>query len=117
MRKADRTPLASSGLFLSSFAHFTMFGTARAISSTTATSAARVVRDNGFRSMEMTFFPALAMASARSPSSSGIRTTSAASNPWLVQRARSDAIPSRTASCSLPSTFIPVSLSTRSHTF
>jgi len=66
--------------------------------------------------MAITLFPALAMASARSPSSSGMRTTSAASSPWLVHRARSEAMPASVASWSLPRTLSPVSFSTKAHT-
>src|SRR5947199_1141677 len=52
-------------------------GIALMMLSTIVTVAAREVRDIGLRSIAITAFPAFLSASARSPSSSGINTTSA----------------------------------------
>ena len=90
----------SSGRFLRSSTWRMMLGTALVSSSTTATLAATAVLDRGLRSMASTVFPAAARAAARSPSSRGIRTTSARPMPSAEQLARSDAIPSRRAACS-----------------
>src|SRR5437879_13080221 len=56
-------------------------GSALVTLSTIVTFAERDVRDNGFRSTAITFFPILRNADARSPSSSGTNTTSASPIP------------------------------------
>jgi hypothetical protein len=60
-----------------------IFGIARTTLSTILTVALSEVRDNGFKSMEITFFPLAINASVRSPSSSGTRTVSEA---WIPLR-------------------------------
>jgi hypothetical protein len=55
-----------------------MFGTARTTLSTTGTAAVCADRDSGFRSITISVLPISPSAAARSPSSSGTTTTSAA---------------------------------------